>query len=69
MFKPDYARLGLPGLSDDFIKLLRRRVCYIAAVTDKNVKVKYNSEIIPVQNFQKYVELYIGNKDETNRIY
>ena len=69
MFKPDYARLGLPGLSDDFIKLLRRRVCDIAAVTDKNVKVKYNSEIIPVQNFQKYVELYIGNKDETNRIY
>lgn len=69
MFKPDYARLGLPGLSEDFIKLLRRRVCDVAAVTDKNVKVKYNSEVIPVQNFQKYVDLYIGNKDETTRIY
>jgi len=69
VFKPDYQRLGISGLSEDFIKLLRRRVCDIAAVTDKSVKVKYNSEIVPVQNFQKYVDLYIGNKDETERVY
>lgn len=69
VFKPDYQRLGIDGLSEDFIKLLRRRVCDIAAVTDKSVKVKYNSEIIPVQTFQKYVDLYIGNKDVTDRVY
>jgi len=69
VFKPDYERLGLTGLSEDFIKLLRRRVCDIAAVTDKSVKVKYNSDIIPVQTFQKYVDLYIGNKDDTVRVY
>jgi DNA topoisomerase-2 len=69
MFKPDYARLGLPGLSDDFVNLLKRRVYDIAAVTDKNVKVKYNSETIPVSNFQQYVNLYIGSKTETVRIY
>ena len=68
-FKPDYDRLGMTGLSEDFIKLLQRRVYDIAAVTDINIKVKYNSEIIPINNFQKYINLYIGNKDETTRIY
>ena len=68
-FKPDYDKLGMIGLSEDFIKLLQRRVYDIAAVTDTNIKVKYNSEIIPINNFQKYINLYIGNKDETTRIY
>ena len=69
MFKPDYARLGLTNLTEDMIALFRRRIYDIAAVTDKNVKVKYNSEVIPVKNFQQYVDLYIGTKGETTRIY
>jgi len=69
MFKPDYTRFGLTGLNEDFIKLLRRRICDIAAVTDKTIKVKYNSDLIPVNNFQKYIDLYIGNKETTSRIY
>ena len=68
-FKPDYARLGVSGLSTDFVNLLRRRVCDIAAVTDKSVKVKYNNELVPIQNFQKYIDLYIGNKEATERVY
>ena len=68
-FKPDYQRLGIQGLNEDFINLLKRRVYDIAAVTDKSVKVKWNSEIIPVAHFQQYIDLYIGNKTETKRIY
>ena len=68
-FKPDYQRLGITGLSEDFINLLKRRVYDIAAITDKSVKVKWNSEIIPVSHFQQYIDLYIGNKTETKRIY
>ena len=68
-FKPDYKRLGINGLTADMIGLLTKRVFDISAVTDKNVKVKYNSELIPVKNFQQYIDMYIGNKTESNRVY
>jgi|TARA_B110001450_G_scaffold252195_1_gene273485 DNA topoisomerase II len=69
IFKPDYKRLGIDKLSPDMINLFKRRVYDIAAVTDKKVKVKYNGELIPITNFQQYVDLYIGSKDDTKRIY
>ena len=65
-FKPDYARLGIDGLSPDMLSLLKRRIYDIAAVTDKNIKVKYNGELIPVKHFQQYVDLYIGAKTADN---
>ena len=68
-FKPDFARLGIPGLSEDMISLLKKRVYDIAAITDKALKVKYNSSLIPVKNFIQYVDLYIGAKEETPRAY
>lgn len=69
-FKPDYARLKIHnGLSPDMLSLFKRRVYDIAAITDKNIKVKYNGETVPVKHFQQYVDLYIGAKSETVRIY
>lgn len=68
-FKPDYARLGIQGLTPDMISLLKKRVYDIAAVTDKNLKVKYDSTLIPVKNFQQYIDMYIGDKNETPRVY
>jgi DNA topoisomerase-2 len=68
-FKPDYKRLGIDGLSPDLIALLKKRVYDISAVTDKSIKVKYNSELIPVKNFQQYIDLYIGDKSEAPRVY
>jgi len=68
-FKPDYARLGLTGLTPDMVALLRKRIYDIAAVTDKTLKVKYNSQLIPVKNFQQYIDLYIGTKDQSPRVY
>ena len=68
-FRPDYARLGLEGLTEDMISLFRKRVYDIAAVTDKNLKVRYNSQFIPVKNFTQYIDLYIGSKEETPRVY
>jgi DNA topoisomerase-2 len=69
VFKPDYARLGIPGLTPDVIALLRKRVFDVAAVTDKSLKVKYNSQIIPVKNFQQYIDMYVGGKDAVPRVY
>ena len=70
-FKPDLDRMGLKTLDDDFKNLLKRRVYDIAAVTDKSVKVKYNNQPLSVKNlnFENYVNLYVGTKSDTPRIY
>lgn len=68
-FKPDYKRLGIPGLGDDMKALFKRRVYDIAAITNKQVKVQFNGDVLPVKHFQQYVDLYIGDKSETVRIY
>ena len=77
VFKPDYARLQMPGgLTPDMIGLLKKRVYDIGAVTDhsvKKVKIVYNDAQVPVKNFQQYIDLYLGVKDadkpETRRVY
>uniref|UniRef100_A0A6C0IF03 DNA topoisomerase (ATP-hydrolyzing) n=1 Tax=viral metagenome TaxID=1070528 RepID=A0A6C0IF03_9ZZZZ len=69
IFKPDYKRLGIDGLTSDMISLLKKRVYDVAAVTDKNLKVKYNSNLIPVKNFQQYIDMYIGDKNISPRVY
>lgn len=68
-FKPDYARLGIAGLTNDWISLLKKRVYDLAAVTDKGLKIKYNDALIPVKNFQQYIDMYIGSKDAAPRVY
>jgi len=68
-FKPDYERLGISGLTPDLIALLKKRVYDISAVTDKTIKVKYNSAIIPTKNFEQYINLYIGEKSVAPRVY
>jgi DNA gyrase/topoisomerase IV subunit B len=68
-FKPDYLRLGIPALTPDIISLLKKRVYDVAAVTDKNLKVRYNSTLVPIKNFQQYIDLYIGDKSVSPRVY
>ena len=68
-FKPDYQRLGIDNLSPDIIALLKKRVYDISAITDKTIKVKYNSSIIPIKNFEQYINLYIGDKSVAPRVY
>jgi len=68
-FKPDYQRLGLEGLSQDMICLLKRRVLDIASITNKSVKVKLNGEVVGIKNFTQYIDYYIGTKEEKQRIH
>jgi DNA topoisomerase-2 len=68
-FKPDYQRLGIQGPSADIIALLKKRVYDISAITDKNLKVKYNDNLVPIKNFQQYIDMYIGDKAEAPRVY
>jgi DNA topoisomerase-2 len=68
-FRPDYKRLGIDGLSPDFISLLKKRIYDISAITDKNIKVKYNNNLVPIKNFQQYIDMYIGDKTASQRVY
>jgi len=72
-FKPDFKRLGFAEekFDEDFKALMIRRIYDIAAVTDKTVKVKYNSKKLEpeIKDFESYVNLYIGSKSETSRLY
>ena len=68
-FHPDYQRFGITGLTQDMINLFHKRVYDISAVTEKSLKVRYNSQIIPVKNFTQYIDLYIGSKEDTQRAY
>ena len=68
-FTPDFTRLGISGLTPDMISLLKKRVYDIGAITDKNIKVKYNNDLIPVKNFEQYISMYIGDKSVAPRVY
>ena len=70
-FRPDYARFGLENstLTPDMRALFEKRIYDIAAITDKSVKVRYNGTQVAVKHFQQYIDLYIGAKGETKRIY
>jgi len=64
--------MGISGLTADMLALLQKRVYDIAAVSDhsvKKIKVSLNGQVVPVRNFQQYIDLYIGTKDAAKRVY
>ena len=66
---PDYKRFGLKGMTDDIWNHLQKRAYDIAGVTNKSMKVKLQDEIIPIKSFEQYVDMYIGEKEVSKRIY
>lgn len=70
MYLPDYERFGIKDFKtiDDW-ELLARRVYDASACTDKACTTYLNGEKINVKTFEEYVNLYIGNKRETKRVY
>ena len=68
-FLPDYARFGMTGLDDDTFALLRKRAMDACALTDATVSVFFNDAKINVKDFERYVDLYLGPKDEAPRVY
>ena len=69
-FKPDYKRLHCDnGLDSNMLSLFRRRVFDIAAVTNKTVKVIFNKEVVNTKSFEQYIDMYIGPKTESPRVY
>ena len=68
-FIPDYERFGMGHLDKDTYLLFKTRVFDGSAITNKSVSVYFDSEKIPVKDFETYVNLYIGTKFEAPRVY
>lgn len=69
VFKPDFARMKIAGFTPEMLALFKKRVYDISAVTAKNIKVKYNSTLVPCKTFQTYIDTYIGSKGDVKRVY
>ena len=50
LFQTHYERLGLQGLTQDMINLFQRRIYDIGGITPKDLKVKFNQQIIKVND-------------------
>ena len=56
-------------LEDDIIALMEKRVYDMTACTDKSVNVYLNGTRLQCKEFEKYVDYYIGNKQNKGRVY
>ena len=68
-FLPDYERFGLKGLTEDMFYLFKRRVYDACATTMKDVSIYFNGVKLPVKDFEKYADLFLGSKTDQPRAY
>ena len=62
-FLPDYQRFGMQtGMTDDIYQLFEKRAYDACATTDPSVSVYFNGKKLEIKSFEKYVDLYIGDK-------
>jgi hypothetical protein len=61
-FQPDLSKFKMEKLDDDTVALMARRVYDIAACSP-GVEVFLNDKKLPINKFEDYVKLYIGDKD------
>ena len=64
-FEPDLKRFGMEKMDNDIISLFIKRVYDMAGITPKEVSVYFNGEKLQVDNFEKYINMYIqASKEE-----
>lgn len=67
-FTPDYEKFGMKGMEPDTLAIFEKRAYDVCACTEK-MKVFFNDKQLNIRNFEKYVEMYIGDKTDTPRVY
>ena len=69
-FTPDFERFGIKNgvLSNDMMNLYVKRVHDLCALSPSNVKVFLNDTKLECVNFEKYVDMYIGSKNDNPRV-
>ena len=68
-YTPDYKRFKSGGLTDDMIKIMKKRAYDLTCCTDNTVAVYFNDDKLESKNFERYIDLYIGTKKDYFRVY
>ena len=68
-YLPDYKRFKSSGITDDMLKIMKKRAYDLTCCTDSGVSISFNDEKLESKNFEKYINLYIGSKGEHFRVY
>lgn len=69
-FTPDYIKLHMDnGLTDDMYDVIIKRVYDACAVTDNDINIYLNDEKLNFKNFEKYIDLFLGPKNDHDRVY
>ena len=66
---PDFKRFNMTGIDKDHLNLMKKRVYDIAACSDKDLTVFLDKKKILARTFEKYVDLYIGDKKDHARVF
>lgn len=72
-FTPDYSRFKFTktndnALTDDMYSILLKRCYDICALTEADVNVWLNDKKLEYKTFERYADLYLGNKTEHFRV-
>ena len=68
-FMPDYERFGMKGMTDDMFALFRKRAFDCCATTPASVTVYFNDVKLDAKTFERYTDLYLGDKVAWPRTY
>ena len=68
-YYPDFEKFGSEGLTDDMITLISKRTYDASAITDLNITIYLNDKKLECKSFEKYTDLYLGDKKEVPRLY
>jgi DNA topoisomerase-2 len=68
-FTPDYQRFGMKGMTDDTYELFKKRVYDCCATTPSTVTVYFNDVKLDAKTFERYTDLYLGDKSAWPRAY
>ena len=68
-FTPDLSRFKMKKLDKDIVAMFEKRVYDACACTPATVNVYLNDVKLNFKSFEKYIDLYIGSKKDTLRVY
>jgi len=68
-YYPDFEKFKSEGLTDDMITLITKRTYDASAITDLNITIYLNDKKLECKSFEKYTDLYLGDRKEVPRLY
>ena len=68
-FYPDLSDFDLDEISQEFLQIIEKRCMDISACTRNDVSVYFNKKKLPIKSSESYMDLIVGTKKETPRVF